>query len=203
MDSINARQKASTVSTPSPALTPQMMFENLKKQDSNAIKNIQAALKNAGHQVAVNGKVTPKFFTTYWKVYNDARGYTLGTGQQWDDSGAAFAAYLEQEKLDRMGSGSGGASTRISDPTSAKALINAVFEDQLGRTASNDEVKKYTAMIQKAQRNNPTYTSGGVTTGGINEQQFLIDQVTDSDEATQNRALSAFDTLAKLLGGGS
>lgn len=200
MNSIASRQQpASTVS--GSTMTPQQMFSELQKKDGNDIKAIQVALKNAGHKVAVNGKVTPGFFTTYWKTYNEAKGYYAGTGQQWND--AAFATYLVQSEVDRGGSGSGGAYTTIASPTAAKALINAVFEDQLGRTASKDEVKKYTAMVQKAQRANPTYSSGGVTSGGINEQQFLIDKIANSDDATQNRALTAFDALARLLGSGS
>ena len=75
--------------------------------------------------------------------------------------------------------------TRLSDATTAEALVTAVMQDQVGRGPSTAELKKYTQALQKAQATAPTttVTTGGATTstsqttGGINEQQFLINEI--------------------------
>jgi hypothetical protein len=71
-------------------------------------------------------------------------------------------------------------SPRVYDSTTAQALITAVMQDQVGRGPSKAELKKYTQAVQRAQRTAPTTT---ITTGGINEQQFLINEIAGTDEA--------------------
>lgn len=202
--SMQTAQQGSTITAP--LLTPKQAYDNLSAMDSNMVKNIAAALNNAGYKVPTSGKVTAKFFENYWKAYGDAMTFYGGTGQIQPGTGvneAQFSQFLADAYNDRAAGGGSNSRVGIINPTAAKALINAVFSDQLGRTASNAEIKKYTAAIQKAERGNPVNYSGGVTSGGIDEQQFLIDQIADSDEATQNRALTAFDVLGKLLGSGA
>jgi hypothetical protein len=113
-----------------------------------------------------------------------------------------------------VGGGDGGGpsvrkETRISDTTTAKALIDAIFQDTLGRKASSKEMLKYTKNLQAAQKAAPTVTtyatSGGTTsattTGGINEQQYLIDQIAGTDEAKSNQVLGYYKTFMDALGG--
>ena len=133
--------------------------------------------------------------------------------------GQAFTVgqYLDQESAARIaagGAGGGGGpsvrkETRISDDLTAKALIDAIFQDTLGRKASGKEILKYTSAIQKAQKTSPTVTSyatsGGVTsattTGGFNEQQYLIDQIAGTDEAKSNQVLGYYKAFMNALGG--
>ena len=109
--------------------------------------------------------------------------------------------------------GTGGPSVRkevrISDQTTAKALIDAIFQDTLGRKASGKEILKYTKNLQAAQKAAPTVTTYGTsgrvtsatTTGGINEQQYLIDQIAGTDEAKTNQVLGYYKTFMDALGG--
>lgn len=98
--------------------------------------------------------------------------------------------------------------SKVYTDTDAKKLIDAVIQDQLGRKASADEVKKYTSMIQAAQKKSPTVTTyktvGGVqtatTTGGINEQQYLLDRIAGTDEAKANKVLGFYETFMNALG---
>ena len=110
------------------------------------------------------------------------------------------------------GDGGGGPnvskSIRIADETTARALINAVLEDVVGRGATKEELKKYTLALQKAQRAAPTVTtystSGDVqtstTTGGINEEEFLIQQIAGTDEAKANKVFNYYDAFKTALG---
>lgn len=99
-------------------------------------------------------------------------------------------------------------STRLSDSTTAEALVTAVMQDQVGRGPSTAELKKYTQALQKAQATAPTttVTTGGATTstsqttGGINEQQFLINEIAGTDEARVQKVKSYYDVFKQAIG---
>lgn len=114
-----------------------------------------------------------------------------------------------------LADGDGGASktrvsksTRLSDATTAEALVTAVMQDQVGRGPSTAELKKYTQALQKAQAAAPTttVTTGGPTTstsqttGGINEQQFLINEIAGTDEAQAQKVKSYYDVFKQAIG---
>lgn len=114
-----------------------------------------------------------------------------------------------------LADGDGGASktrvsksTRLSDATTAEALVTAVMQDQVGRGPSTAELKKYTQALQKAQAAAPTTTvttgapatSTSQTTGGINEQQFLINEIAGTDEAQAQKVKSFYDVFKQAIG---
>jgi hypothetical protein len=88
-------------------------------------------------------------------------------------------------------------SPRVYDSTTAQALITAVMQDQVGRGPSKAELKKYTQAVQRAQRTAPTTT---ITTGGINEQQFLINEIAGTDEARAQKVKSFYDVFKQAIG---
>lgn len=173
-------------------------------------KLIAQSLKNAGYRVAISGKYSDKLLA----AYSDA---SMKSALQSQMLGQVFTVrqYLDQEAAARIAEGgSGGGPTvrkevRISDQTTAKALIDAIFQDTLGRKASGKEILKYTSSLQKAQKAAPTVTTystsggvtSGVTTGGINEQQYLVDQIAGTDEAKSNQVLGYYKTFMDALGG--
>lgn len=174
-------------------------------------KLLAQGLKNAGYRVAISGKYSDKLLA----AYSDA---SMKSALQSQMLGQLFTVrqYLDQESAARIAGGEGdgkGPSTRkevrISDQTTAKALIDAIFQDTLGRKASSKEVLKYTSSLQKAQKAAPTVTTystsggvtSGVTTGGINEQQYLIDQIAGTDEAKSSQVLGYYKTFMNALGG--
>jgi hypothetical protein len=187
-------------------------------QDANILYNMPEAdrkilaqrLKNAGYKVAVTGKYSDKLLSAYSTASMKAALQSQMVGQQF-----TVGQYLDQEAAARLAEGGAGKGpsvrkeTRISDQTTARALIDAIFRDTLGRKASGKEILKYTKAIQTAQKASPTVTtystSGGVTsattTGGINEQQFLIDQIAGTDEAKANQVLGYYQTFMNALGG--
>lgn len=90
----------------------------------------------------------------------------------------------------------------------AKALIDAVIQDQLGRKANDAEVARYTKLVRKAQKASPTVTTaqkvGGrtkvTTTGGFDAGQYLLDQVSGTDEGKANKVLGFYETFMRALG---
>lgn len=65
----------------------------------------------------------------------------------------------------------------ISSPTTASAIINSVFQSELRRDATANEVQKYTVILNDAERKNPSKTVKGITTGGLNKTEFLTQLV--------------------------
>jgi len=66
----------------------------------------------------------------------------------------------------------------VSSPTQAKADINSVFKDFLGREATDKELKALTVVLNDAQKKNPSKYVNGITYGGLDKNQFLIDVIT-------------------------
>ena len=175
-------------------------------------KILAQRLKNAGYKVAVTGKYSDKLLSAYSTASMKAALQSQMVGQAF-----TVGQYLDQEAAARIaagGAGGGGGpsvrkETRISDDLTAKALIDAIFQDTLGRKASGKEILKYTSAIQKAQKTSPTVTtyatSGGTTTstttGGFNEQQYLIDQIAGTDEAKSNQVIGYYKAFMNALGG--
>lgn len=181
------------------------LLYNLSEPDR---KIIAQKLKNAGYKVAVSGKYSDKLLAAYSSASQKAALQSSLVGQPF-----TVGQYLDQEAAARIAEGGSGPSVRkevrISDQTTAKALIDAIFQDTLGRKASGKEILKYTKNLQAAQKAAPTVTtyatSGGTTssttTGGINEQQYLIDQIAGTDEAKTNQVLGYYKTFMDALGG--
>ena len=181
------------------------LLYNLSEPDR---KIIAQRLKNAGYKVAVSGKYSDKLLAAYSSASQKAALQSQLVGKAF-----TVGQYLDQEAAAKIAEGSSGPSvrreTRISDSTTAKALIDAIFQDTLGRKASGKEILKYTKNLQAAQKAAPTVTtystSGGTTsattTGGISEEKYLIDQIAGTDEAKTNQVLGYYKTFMDALGG--
>lgn len=90
----------------------------------------------------------------------------------------------------------------------ARQLIDAVIQDQLGRKANDAEIKRYTKLVRAAQKEAPTVSTTvragkkttTTTTGGFDAGQYLIDQVSGTDEAKANKVLGFYETFMRALG---
>jgi len=188
-------------------------FLEMSPQERIGIGN---QLKAAGYRVGgLTGQATTDLRNAYLKAYDDLNQEII-LGQQLD-----FNTFLTREKGAAAAGGAGGAGPRqpytqdqeIND-MSAKTLIDGIVKSLTGRPkATPEELEKYTAMIRNQQRKNPlvtTYTTkggqtvGSKTTGGFGAQeaqQFLIDKISQGDEAKANRALDAYSTVVEMFGG--
>jgi hypothetical protein len=192
--------------------TQKELIRKFLEKSPQELIGIGNQLKGAGYSVgALTGKPTKDLRNAYLKAYDDLNQEIL-IGQQLD-----FNTFLTREQ----GAAGAGAGPRqpytqaqeIND-TAAKTLIDGIVKSLTGRPkASPDEVAKYTAMIRAQQKKNPLVTSyttsGGQTTGsrttggfGAQEaQQFLIDKISQGDEAKATRALDAYSTVVDMFGG--
>lgn len=185
-------------------------FLEMSPQERIGIGN---QLKSAGYQVGgLTGQATKDLRNAYLKAYDDLNQEIL-IGQQLD-----FNTFLAREASAGAGAGKGPRQPYTQEQEindmAAKTLIDGIVKSLTGRPkASDEEVEKYTAMIRAQQKKNPLVTAyttkggqtvGSKTTGGFGEQeaqQFLIDKISQGDEAKATRALDAYSTVVEMFGG--
>ena len=99
---------------------------------------------------------------------------------QYESLGITFKDRYEGYKRLQAGKTGGDgtgvtATTTVSNPTQAKAYINNAYKSLLGRDATPNEVASLTKKLNDAELKSKSKTVKGVTTGGINREQFLVD----------------------------
>lgn len=166
-------------------------------------------LKNAGYNVPVTGKYNDVLVSQMSNAISAAKLQAQSLGQQFDNS--YLSGYLQQQQIANAAMGGSGSSNapfqrkQISNITEAAGLINAVYSDLLGRQASKKELDKYTKALQAAQEANPVkYTdtagAGYTARGGLDAQQFLIQQVAGTDEAKARQVSNFYDVFKNTIG---
>jgi len=167
---------------------------------------IAQQLKDAG---IYRGKVSGEFNNRFYDALIEAekRRAELATVIDVPDR-YDFIAGLAVEGGDGGGGPSVTESLTLLTDDKAKALIDAVIQDQLGRKANAAEVARYTKLVRKAQKASPSVTTaqkvGGrtkvTTTGGFDAGQYLLDQVSGTDEGKANKVLGFYETFMRALG---
>jgi hypothetical protein len=187
----------------------------LYNMDKRQRQQIAIALKSAGYRVPTNGTFTNNLLTSYSDALQTAQLQAAQLGQQF--SSQFFTNYLANEAAGRAGAGTGGDGTSITEQesvitkASAKNIINKVFEDQLGRAATDEEIAKYTATFKKKAAAKPTITTTttagkrtkirtepGFTTGRA--EQYLVDKIAQTDEAKAGEVLNYYQEFMRKLG---
>lgn len=106
------------------------------------------------------------------------------------------------------GGGSGPTTTTqtyITSPSQTAKLLNTVAEDLLGRKLTKAEAAKYTKLLNQQQKKQPAVTTSGdgfsTTRGGVDEEQFITEQIGSTVEAKTNSATDAYAVMMEELGG--
>lgn len=167
---------------------------------------IAQQLKDAG---IYRGKVSGEFNNRFYNALIEAekRRTELATVIDVPDR-FEFIAGLATEGDGGDGGPSVTESLTLITDEKAKTLIDAVIQDQLGRKANDAEIKRYTRLVQKAQKKSPTVTTTTrtgdrarvVTTGGFDAGQYLLDRVSGTDEGKANKVLGFYETFMRALG---
>ncbi len=202
--------------TPMPAVMPEQssgtspqsdytQFLSLVAKNPSLITGYSKLLKSAGYY---KGKITDKYTPALQKAFTRAEEDRLLISAARPMTRDEFL----QETIAVSGGDDDGPNIRkdirIFDDLTARTLINAVLEDAIGRGATKEELKKYTLALQKAQKAAPTvttYSTAGdvqtaTTTTGINEEEFLIQQIAGTDEAKANKVFNYYDAFKTALG---
>lgn len=168
-------------------------------------------LKKAG---LWKGEVTSEFNAKYYAVlvkleekYKEeaAVDKIVGTKNPTDRYGVLISLIS-----DPVGSGTSSGPTTsttryITSASQTAKLLQPIAQDLLGRKLNKAELAKYTKLINKKQQEQPTVTTSGKgfsnTRGGIDEQQFIEEQISQTAEAKTNKATDAYAIMMEELGG--
>lgn len=185
----------------------------LYNMDKRQRQQIALALKSAGYRVPTNGAFSDRLLSAYNTALQSAQLQAAQIGQPF--SSTYFTNYLANEAAAYGGAGAGGTSITeqesVITKANAKNIINKVFEDQLGRSATDAEIAKYTATFKEKAAAKPTITttttSGkrtkvktepGFTTGRA--EQYLVDKIAQTDEAKAGQVLNYYQAFMRKLG---
>ena len=166
-------------------------------------------LKAAGYY---KGKITDKYTPALQKAFTNAEEDRLSISTVRPIGRDEFLQ--ETISLGGIGGGTGGGPTSVTSitkykPEAAQQLVDSIIKDTLGRKATAAEIKKYSAMLKSIEgkaASTTTYGKGAnqtqVTQAGLNEQQYLVDKISGTDEGKANKVLGFYETFMNALGGG-
>lgn len=177
-------------------------------------QQIAIALKSAGYRVPTNGTFSDRLLGAYNTALQSAQLQAAQIGQPF--SSTFFTNYLANEAA-AYGAGDGAGGTSVTEQESvitkatARDIVNKVIEGEKGRSANEAELAKYVPEIRKKAAAQPTITttttSGkktkistkpGFTTGRA--EQYLIDEISGSDEAKSYEVLNYYQAFMRKLG---
>jgi hypothetical protein len=188
----------------------------LYNMDKRQRQQIALALKSAGYRVPTTGVFSNKLLASYNDALQTAQMQATQLGQQF--SSQFFTNYLANEAAAYSATGGAGRDgTSITEQESiitkanAKNIINKVFQDQLGRSATDEEIAKYTTTFKEKAAAKPTVTTTttagkrtkirtepGFTTGRA--EQYLVDKIAQTDEAKAGQVLDYYQAFMRKLG---
>ena len=201
--------------------------ESKKSQEQSAVTD-QAALNNytqfrdliadpANSQMLIDvQKDLKKNFPAYYKGNTTGLAdwvetqkaleaiYTARGSLPTNLRGTDLRTFLANPTIPGFGSnvgGTGGVTTslQVSDPTRAASLIKSVFNKVLNREATAEELAKFTKELNVAERKNPFKTVNGVTTGGIDKEEFLTQAIQKLPEYATKKAEKLDTTKQSVL----
>ena len=162
-------------------------------------KELATLLKNAGYKVAITGKYSDALVQAYVAADQAAQLQSAKLGKPF-----TVREYLAQEAVPTAGTASTQPSIRediqIWNPTKTAGVVQDLSVKLLGREATPEEVTyladKLTAAQKKAATKTQYVTKGGkvtaTVTGGLDEEQFLIDAIQkDKKFAAELEAIKA------------
>jgi hypothetical protein len=180
-----------------------------KAQDSTRLA-IAQQLKDAGFY---QGKVSSKFDVKLYGALK-ALGAELSLqrkfNEQFGQPVISVVDYIQQRAAEGADTGADGAprtttQTYVTSASQTAKLLDTVAEDLLGRKLTKAEKNRYTQLINAQQKKQPSVTTSGdgfsSTRGGIDETQFITEQIGATAEAKTNRATDAYAVMMQELGG--
>lgn len=186
-------------------------INGLSRAPEDLIIKISQQLKDAK---LYKGKITGKFdINLYNALITASQGYKGANlfAEKFDTPVVSPLDYLEQigregaETENGTGAPRTTVQTYVTSPSQTAKLLDTVAEDLLGRKLTKAEQSKYTKLINAQQKKQPSVTTSGQgfssTRGGIDEQQFVTEQIGATAEAKTNRATDAYSIMMQELGG--
>ena len=191
--------------------TFEVFVQGIYKGTPEARLALAQQLKNAGlYSGTVSANLDTKYYTALAKLeaaYQQQVAIDKIVGATSTAGRYDILTNLMAEDGDSGGSGPKTTpTTYITSASQTAKLLDAVAEDLLERKLTKAERAKYTRLINEQQRKQPSVTTSGgggptTTRGGVDEEQFITDQIANTAEAKTNQASDAYTILMQELGG--
>ena len=185
-------------------------IQGLSKAPEDLIVKISQQLKDAKlYKGKITGKFDIKLYNALIEASQGYKGVNL-FAEKFGTPAVTPIDYLEQIGMEGAETGATGepkttVSTYVTSPSQTAKLLNTVAQDLLGRELTKAEKNKYTKLINEQQKKQPSVTTAGKgfssTRGGVDEQQFITEQIGATAEAKTNQASDAYTILMQELGG--
>lgn len=181
-------------------------------------------IKNYGSKQAVIDKLYKAGYlstnkdvptSSYLSALDAAAGeYTVAQVNAYKQEGVKEFPTMDEFLAAKKGTGLGGTKTRTNvteySDTAAKKIINAISQQFNGRDANAKELSNLIPLINKELKSNPdfitttTNAQGDVTRTktktGLDVEQFLIDEISQKDEAKANQVLGYYNVFKQSIG---
>jgi len=181
-------------------------------------------IKNYGSKQAVIDKLYKAgYLSTNKEVPTDAylsaldaaaARYTVAQVNAYKIEGIKEFITLDEFLVAQKGVSKGGTKTKPNiveySETDLKKIINAIYQDTMGRDANSKELSKLIPVVNQKLKKNPDLVStttdeeGNVTAiktkTGLNVEQFLIDEVSGKDEAKAKQVLDYYNIFKQSMG---
>jgi len=186
------------------SLTEYSAFKKALAKSPALISGYSKLLKSAGYY---KGPVTTKYTPAFQKALDRAEEDRLSISTIRPVGRDEFL----QEQITFKGAGGDGEArtvtqTYIANDTDLDSLVTKLYQKLTGYAPSAKELAEAKKDIRRAEQQNPTvqrYDSKGnlVQTGGINEEQFITEKISETGGAEKTRAETANQLLLRELGG--
>ena len=186
------------------SLTEYTEFKKAIAKSPNLISGYSKLLKSAGYY---KGPITTKYTPAFQKALDNAEEARLSI--------AAIRPISRDDFLkESFGLGSGDSTgkartitqTYLANDTDIDTLTTKLYQKLTGFGPTAKELAEARKDIQRAEKANPTvqkYDATGnlVQTGGINEEQFITEKISQTGAAEKTRAQTANELMLRELGG--
>ena len=191
-------------------VTIQVFAQDVAKSSPEARLALAQQLEEAGFWTGkVSANFNINFYTSLMKLEEAVlQQKTVNTVLSPDNPAPVNRYDVLAEVLAEGGGGGATKTTTETYVTSRSAtskIIDAVSQDLIERKLTPAEKAKYIKLINAEQVRQPGTTTTGegfrTTNGGIDEQQFLTEQISQTAEAKTTRATDAYTIMLEELGG--
>lgn len=162
-------------------------------------KNLQAGILSA--MKATGRSISASTIQTFMGDVLEFSAAKYAAGGQavpwWQDLDPFVNAYSQARAAGGGGRGGGGPTkaVNLTDPGTAKQLINQSLQQYLGRNATPRELKKFVDSLNRAEMRNPqeraVVGSTAVSMGGFNPSTFAEDYAAGMEGAGEFQAVTA------------
>jgi hypothetical protein len=186
------------------SLTEYTEFKKAISKNPTLISGYSRLLKSAGYY---RGPVTTKYTPALQKALDRAEEDRLSISAIRPIGRDEFL----RESIDLGGAGGDGKArtttqTYIANDTDIEALADKIYKDATGYGATAKQIAEAKKVLRRELRENPvvqSYDAAGnlVQSGGINAEQILTEEVSQTGAAEKTRAERANQIMLKELGG--